>query len=201
MRDPSGVRRIIQKRSREALGRRPTLPNYRHTRTCSPAVRSPQSTTHPALCPPSWPHTSYASGPPPTPHPHAISHLHVAAFSWRHVPHDLAHKHESKQSILFLITGKPGHGHGGSHGGGHSHSVRDKVAGPAATILQGIILLSCLYFTILICYRKPQAFWDWKVALCSFPVLVLNVFTAPDLISPMVFSLSIEDFRNVKVHV
>jgi len=124
-------------------------------------------------------------------------YLHPGRYALRKVPANLAAHGEGKQSALFLnVAG--GHGHGHGHGHGEAHPA-DRAMHPAALLLQGVILLSALYFTILVVFREPQSFWDIKVAILAFPMLMVDIFTAPDLISPMVLSLSTEDFRYKKV--
>jgi len=71
--------------------------------------------------------------------------------------------------------------------------------GPAELVLQFILLSSALYFTILIAYRRPDSFWDWKVAVTALPVLMLDIFVAPNLIAPMILALYTENFVDKKV--
>ena len=57
-----------------------------------------------------------------------------------------------------------------------------------------MLLSSALYFTIIVVYRQPLAAWDWRIALASLPVLLLDVFVTPDTIAPMILALSTECF-------
>jgi len=123
--------------------------------------------------------------------------LHKGVFDRR----GAAPKGENKQTILFLgVSAHGGHGHGahGAHGGGNE-GLQHMAMHPAAFVLQFILLASALYYTIIIVYRKPPSFWDWKVAVTTLPVIMLDIFVAPAMIGPMVISLYTESFVDKKL--
>jgi Ca2+-binding EF-hand superfamily protein len=106
---------------------------------------------------------------------------------------------DSPQSALFLFVSKAKAHHGKGHGQDPTAALKHSVMNPMVAIVQLMLLVSALFLTILIMYRSPESFWDAKIALAVGPVLFSLLVTVPEMIGPMVLTLSVEEFRDHKM--
>ena len=123
---------------------------------------------------------------------------------------ELCTKGHNHHTQLFPFVWKSaalthGHGHGGGGhghgGGGHGHGGHKSVnqtrvlaEGPSQAYLQAMLLASSLYLTVMVTYAPEGAalWWDPAVAIGVLPVLLMMLFSVPDLLPSMTIALSVE---------